>query len=72
MHSKGTSNDLELQRNKWKQCTSKACTLKVFKTIWNCREINENNVSKACILVVFKTIWNCRENMKTMSLNHAF
>jgi len=30
--------------------------MKVFKTIWNCREIDENNVSKACIMTVFETI----------------
>jgi len=28
----------------------------VSETIWNCREIDENNVSKACIVTVLETI----------------
>jgi len=43
-----------------------------FISIWNWRDHFENNVFKACALKVYETIWNCRENMKTMSLKHAF
>ena len=45
----------------------------VSLTIWNLREIDENNVFKACILVVSETIWNYRETIETsMYLKHAF
>ena len=58
--------------NNWKQCTSKACIVKVFETIWNCREHLQNNVFKACILVVSETIWNCREiDENNVHLKHA-
>ena len=34
MHSGGIGNDLELQRNRWKQCTSKAYVVTVLETIF--------------------------------------
>ena len=43
-----------------------------FQTIWNYRNVFENNVSQACILTVFKKIGNCRNLLKTMYLKHAF
>ena len=55
MYSDDIWNDLELQR-KHENNVSKAYILKVFGTIWNCREKNENNVSKECILEMFETI----------------
>ena len=62
MHSGGIWNDFELPRNRWKQCTSKAC----IRNDLELQKIIENNyVSKACILAVFETIWNCKKNMKT-------
>ena len=62
MHSGGIWNDFELPRNRWKQCTSKAC----IRNDLELQKIIENNyVSKACILAVFETIWNCRQRMKT-------
>ena len=40
---------------------SKSYIVKVFETVLNCREKNENKcLFKACILMVVKTIWNCR------------
>ena len=66
MHSSGIWNDLELQRNRWKQCTSKACIVTVLETIENFRKIIENTyVSKTCILAIFEPIWNCKKKMKT-------
>jgi len=43
MHSGGIWTDLELQR-KNENNVSKACILVVSEIIWNCREIDENNI----------------------------
>ena len=45
----------------------------VFETIWNCRELDENNLSKACILMVSETISNYREiDENNVHQKHAF
>ena len=56
MHSGGIGNDLDLQR-KNENNVSKVCILVVSETIWNCREIEENNVHlKHAFFAVLETI----------------
>jgi len=40
----------------------------VFESVWNCREVDENNVSTACIVTIFR-IWNCRKKLKIRMVN---
>ena len=54
MRSKGIWNDLELQRNRWTQCTSKAYILTYLKRFSNFRKIIENMYLKHALLRYLK------------------
>ena len=69
MHSGGIWNNLELQRNRWSQCTSKACIVTVFETISNFRKIIENNVSNACIIWYDLELYETYENKDAYACN---
>ena len=68
MHSDDIWNNLELQRNRWKQCKSKAYIHVVFETIWNCRT-NMKTWKQGRLRVQYDMLWydilTCRENFES-------